>query len=53
MSSNSNYKVWHNSSYSYRMEYWATIKNHEVEEHLNHKTFSEKADYKILNTMQS
>lgn len=43
MSSNSNYKVWHNSSCSYRIKYWAPITNHEVEEYLSHKTFSEKS----------
>ena len=43
MSSNSNYKVWHNFSDSYTMEYQATIKNHEVEEYLKYKAFSDSA----------
>ena len=43
MSSNSNYEVLQTSSNSYRMEYWTIIKNHEVEEYLNKKTFSDQA----------
>ena len=43
MIDDSNYKVLQNSSNIYRMEYWTIIKNHEVEDYLNQKTFSDQA----------